>query len=180
MDAMRLPVLALLALLASASAGCRTSVVPTCRQLCTCSPCTDGDLDACVDKAAAIQGQAEAQGCTELFEVFVDCFERHQACDMNLPTPATACSRAARNLTACTDAGTPFTTTCDDAFARIQACVPTAMPGVAQPCTGLVACQAGCTLGASCEVLAGTVVDDTFNSCINACFGVSQPPPPGD
>jgi len=173
---MRLPALALLAV-ALVTAGCRKSVAPACRQLCACSPCTDHDLDGCVDKASTSQESAEDKGCTEVFDTFVDCFERHVTCDTSADTLTTSCGRAATNLTTCTDAGSPFATICEDAADRTRACVPNFKPSIMQACNGLLACQSACVLAAPCDVIAGATFDQTFNDCINACSGVVSPPP---
>ncbi|MFT3776049.1 MAG: hypothetical protein QM820_62695 [Minicystis sp.] len=162
-----------------ALAGCKSSVVPACREICNCSPCTTSDLDACVDKAQKAQESAYAQQCTEVFDTFVDCFETHVTCSQGTAVLGEGCSRAERNLATCADAGSPFATVCDEAAAKVLECLPKTMPGTQPACTGATACQSRCIVQASCEVISGMQFDQTFNDCINQCSGIPTPSPGG-
>lgn len=180
---MRLHALALLTL-ALAATGCRKSMAPGCRILCTCSPCTDDDLDGCLDKAEKAQDEAIAKGCGEVFDTFVSCFEDTARCKGTSSATTDACSRAERNLRTCADAGSPFADVCAEAQAKIANCTPNQMPVPSKDCSGQTECTSVCVLAAPCAALTGQVFDQTFNNCVNACNGLvnngggSTPPTP--
>jgi hypothetical protein len=174
----RLQALALLTL-ALAPAGCRKSMAPGCRIVCTCSPCTDNDLDSCLDKAEKAQDDAVAKGCTEAFDTFVGCFEDNARCKgTSIISIDDHCTRAASNLRLCADAGNPFASVCEEAQNKLVMCIPGQMAGPTGDCTGQAACTSECVLAAPCETLTGQKFDQTFNDCMNACSGVINGGPP--
>jgi len=170
---MRLAVVTLLAL-AAASAGCRKSVVPACRTLCTCTPCTNNDLDACVEQARAEQRSAAAKGCAEAFDTFVDCFEDTFSCKNG---GAIKCGHAQAALQTCSGSGNPFADVCQRSADHVNACVPGANQPPTEPCVGINACQAACIAAASCDELVGKDPNGPFNGCIGTCSGVPPPVP---
>lgn len=176
----RLSALALLTL-SLAPAGCRKSMAPGCRLVCTCSPCTDNDLDTCLEEAEKAQDDAIEKGCAELFDTFVGCFEDNARCDGTSVASIDDCSRAARNLRACAGAGNPFSSVCEEAQNKLASCTPGQMPSPVSNCSGPSACSSECVIAAPCEALTGQKFDQTFNDCINRCTGVVNdgPPPPG-
>ncbi|APR81455.1 Hypothetical protein A7982_06804 [Minicystis rosea] len=169
------PALVFLAL-ALAPMACRKSMAPACRQVCACVPCTDNDLDACIEKAETAQDHADSVSCTEPFEALVDCFERRVSCSQGTASASNDCSRATKALASCADAGNPFSTVCEESTAKISTCTGKPSQGNGGACTGQNACQAACIVEAPCEAIDGTMFVQTFNDCVNRCAGVTTPP----
>jgi hypothetical protein len=165
-------VVAILAL-AAATTGCKKSVVPGCRAQCTCHPCTDTDLDTCVDRATTAQKAAEEKGCTEAFDTFLDCFEDTFSC---ASSGTFDCSHAQSALFVCSGNGNPFADECQQAAEKVNSCIPGANQPAAEPCTGVNECQAKCIIAASCDDLTGKQPGSHFTDCVNTCVGVPGKP----
>ena len=166
--------LALTTLTAAASIGCRRSMAPICRQLCTCSPCTPDDFDLCVAKADVAQAHAESSDCAAPFDTLVSCLEDNVSCREGTGEGAGTdkCNRADRAMVLCDGSVNPFATPCEEAPIKAQACtsnVPTTPVKPTFPCNGFSLCIAECTLAQPCEVLNGTKSNQPLVDCNNAC-----------
>jgi hypothetical protein len=67
------PLIALALALASFATGCSGLAEERCGALCSCVACAETERDACVVEVEAEQDIAEAYGCGELYEAYVDC-----------------------------------------------------------------------------------------------------------
>lgn len=166
-----------LASMALAATGCRKSMAPVCRQICTCSPCTGADLDACVEKVEAAQENAEDQGCARQFDDVVGCFETTASCGDGAAASTERCTRVEDAFRVCADAGSPFSTVCEQATRKLSGCAGSPMKTISD-CAPRDACLAQCTLMVDCDVILGKKPDSSFNDCTSACFGAIEPPSP--
>jgi hypothetical protein len=155
-------------------------MAPACRVICTCSPCSDADFDACLDQAEKAQDHAADAECTPVFDTFVDCFEAKATCHGPTASPIDGCTRAESKLRTCADAGNPFASVCEDAEVKTAACVPGKVPQPVSTCPEQAACSAACIVAASCDAISGAVFDKTFSDCLNGCAGITPGGPPPD
>jgi hypothetical protein len=171
---MRLLPFAFLALTVTASLGCRRSMAPLCRQMCTCSPCTQDDFDACVTDAEAAQASAEKSECAAPFDTLVSCLEDNVSCRKTdgLGFGTDKCNRADRAMVLCDGSVSPFGSLCEEAIIKTEACtgvLSTQPKNFAIPCVGVGECVAKCELAQPCEVLDGTAPKKPLLDCVNAC-----------
>ena len=161
-----------LALLLAAQSGCQRHVQSICRQSCECEPCTDADLDDCIDRGTAALDMAEKKDCGPKVDAYLACVDETLSCRHGSGGGTDACGKEEEALTACTGTGNPFATPCQQAAQKNAECFGQPLPPGAgsDQCPPEQACQSMCVLSASCDVIIGNQFDPGFQDCFNACF----------
>lgn len=167
---------AALALLA-APMGCNNRAITSiCHQTCACSPCTRGDLDACVTAGEKADTKAQQKNCSDTFDKLLICLDENLSCQQGAGAGTNKCGKQEAALTKCAGIGNPFTTPCAEATQKVTACTGNPVqPGQPSPsCVGLLACQSLCLLVQPCDVINGMTFSQSFQDCQTQC--ASGPP----
>lgn len=171
MRPMRFSSLALLIALLSPLAGCRDRIESICRQSCECQPCTDADLQDCMDRGAAAEQIAQKKNCDAKVDAYLACVDDHLSCQHGAGPGTTACSKEEDALSTCTGNGNPFATPCQQAAQKFAKCTGQPVPPSNQStCPADQECQSKCMLQTTCDALTGATFDVKFQDCTNACF----------
>jgi len=168
--------LAALALLL-ASSGCDHTIRSICDQTCTCTPCTQADLDGCIATGDAARSAAEKQKCGAKMDAFLACMDDTLSCRQGTVAGTDKCGEEEQALIACSGSGNPFLSICQQAAAKSSKCTG----GVPQPdpggvCNGQNECQSKCVLAADCDAIIGITFDQAFQDCLSACFNIMGNP----
>jgi hypothetical protein len=158
-------------LLVSAPAGCHRAVESVCRQQCECQPCTDADLEDCIDRGTKAEQSALKKDCADELDAYLACVDDHLSCQNGAGPGTTKCGKQEQALIDCTGSGNPFATPCQQASQKFAMCngqpVP---PGAGDTCPADQACQSLCVVQAPCSVLVSGEFNEQFQDCVNACF----------
>lgn len=154
-----------------APAGCDHTVHSICNQMCTCSPCTQADLDACLETGDTARTTAEKKSCSTQMGTFLSCLDDNLSCQGGTSAGTDQCSKEEQALVTCSGSGNPFLTVCQQAAAKSAMCTGGSPPpnGDAS-CPAQSACQSKCILAASCDAIIGITFDQQFQDCLTACF----------
>ncbi|MBW2456414.1 MAG: hypothetical protein JRI68_17975 [Deltaproteobacteria bacterium] len=61
--------------------GCGTSFADLCEDICDCEGCTDDELEECIEEGEELEQDAEASGCGDEFEEWVECIDDGFVCE---------------------------------------------------------------------------------------------------
>jgi hypothetical protein len=151
--------------------GCHRSIESICRQSCECQPCTDADLEDCIDRANKAQEAALKKDCDTKLDAYLTCVDDHLSCQNGAGPGTTACVKQEQALIDCTGSGNPFATPCQQAAQKFAMCNnQPAPPGTGSTCPADQACQSLCVVQAPCSVLVTGEFNQQFQDCVNACF----------
>ena len=131
-----------------------------CRDVCSCEECSNSEEEECLATADDAQEQAEAAGCTEELDTYVDCRKDAFKCDDGRAQFTEDCGPEANDLIDC-GAAPPATNPCD---AAAQLCGGGSQGGV--QCSGQARCAAQCivTLN-SCDITNEPGLTECLNDC---------------
>jgi hypothetical protein len=161
--------------LVSVAGGCGSTVTAEiCDALCTCTPCTDNDRADCTISADAAE-QKSRSACAAPFDAYLNCAAENVRCH-EPQALNTRCIAEITELIRC-DATLPIIgTACEASSIKVAVCLDTpASNGGQSTCTGRQACNAQCTIKASCpqikDVFTGaqTPVGQPLADCLSAC-----------
>jgi hypothetical protein len=152
-----------------ALASCKRSVTSVCRQQCECSPCTDYDLDQCVETAEKAAEKAAKANCVDQFDDLIGCYDDNLSCKAAIGTGTDECADAERLLRNCSSSvPNPFLSVCAQAQIKFNTCIGSNQPPEEQDnCTGATACQAACVVDATCPALLNG--ETSFIECVSSC-----------
>lgn len=164
--------LVILAPLFAAAAGCHHRAVESiCRQSCECEPCTDADLEACIERATAAADKARKQDCAKEIDAYLVCVDDKLSCQHGAGPGTTECGKEETALVKCTGTGNPFANVCEQASAKFATCTGQPVPpSNGSDCPPDQECQSLCVVQATCEEVLGQVSSPSFQNCINECF----------
>jgi hypothetical protein len=160
-----------LALLLFAPSACHRAVESICRQSCECQPCTDADLQDCIDRGTEAESQALKKDCSTKLDAYLTCVDDHLSCQHGAGPGTTECTKQEGALVDCTGSGNPFATPCQQASQKFAMCNgQTVPPSNGGNCPADQACQSLCVVQAPCTVLTTGEFNQKFQDCVNACF----------
>ena len=164
---------AALALLAMPVSCGNRDIDSICHQSCACSPCTRGDLEACLTKGDTAEATAQTKKCTEQLDALLSCLAENLSCQDGAGPGTSKCSIEETKLVACSGAGNPFSTPCEEATQKTNLCNGNTQP-LTSSCPAVNACVSLCVLAQPCDVISGQTFSEPYNDCQNAC--TSTPP----
>jgi hypothetical protein len=170
-----LAALAMLAVssLAGPSCGGGGDVGAVCDAVCECTGCSDSERDDCEDDGEDILQEAEAAGCEDEADAYLECVEDELECKDDR-IHVDGCEVVSEELEECMD-DVPIGvggTACDAAVDRLEECgLGSGEPGGEAECEGAVRCAAQCIADADCDDINNPTSDSAYVACVSGCQG---------
>ena len=162
-------------LLVSLAGGCGPSTTAEiCEALCTCTPCTDNDRADC-EISADVAEQQSRRACADPFDAYLSCARENVRCH-EPQALNTRCIAEITEVLRC-DATLPIIgTPCEASAIKIAVCMDaTPSSSNQKTCAGQQACNAQCTIKATCAEIKGVFAGgqspagQPLLDCFSAC-----------